>query len=101
MATLNYNLDKFSCLNQVGLALSYFAMISYTRSREALAFTRHISHIAQQCLRKCTDPSTVGRGMTALILFTSHLLTPIIDHLDPLNEVTELALLAGDKHLFL
>ena len=101
MTTLNYNLDKFSCLNQIGLALSYFSMISNTRSREALAFTRHISHIAQQCLRKCSDPSTVGRGMTALILFTSHLLTPLIDHLEPLNEAVELALIAGDKHLFL
>lgn len=39
--------------------------------------------------------------MTALILFTSHLLTPIVEHLEPLNEALELALLAGDKHLFL
>ena len=101
MTTINYNLDKYACLNQVGLALGYFTMISNTRSREALAFTRHISHIAQQCLKKCSDPSAVGRGMAALILFTSHLLSPIAEHLEPLSEVVELALISGDKHLFL
>lgn len=101
MTTINYNLRESTCLNQIGLTFGYFAMIGHTRCREDLAFTSRISSVAYKCLRKCSDPSTVGRGITVLIVFTSHLLTPISDHIEPLNEAVELALTSGDKHLFL
>lgn len=101
MTSINHNLSRHTCLSQIGLTFGYFAMLGHTRSREDLAFTRKVASIAQQCLRKCSDPSTVGRAITVLIVFTSHLLTPISDHLEPLNEAMELALISGDKHLFL
>ena len=101
MTSINYHLLKPACLSQAGLIFGYFAMLSHTRSREDLAFTSRIHSLAQRCLRTCSDPSTTGRGITVLILFTSHLLTPISEHFEPLNEAVELALTAGDKHLFL
>ena len=101
MMTISYHFREHACLSQSGLALGYFAMIGHTRSREDLGFTSRVHDITQQCLRKCSDPSVVGRGITVLTVFTSHLLTPISEHFEPLEEALELALTAGDKHLFL
>ena len=101
MTTIRFHFQKDACLSQFGLTLAYFSMIGHTRSREDLAFTAQVHNISQQCLRRCSDPSTVGRGITVLTVFTSHLLTPISDHFGPLEEASDLALVSGDKHLFL
>ena len=99
--TINFHLKEHVCLSQFGLALGYFAMLGQRRSREDLLFTSRVADITQQCLKKCSDPSTVGRGIAVVQLFTSHLLKPISEQLQPLEEAMELALTAGDKHLFL
>lgn len=101
MMTINYHFKERVCLSQFGLALGYFAMLGQTRSREDLAFTSRVHRIARQCLDKCSDPSTIGRGTAVLVLFTAHLLTPLRDHIELLQEAMDHGLTAGDKHLFL
>lgn len=101
MMTINFHLKEHVSISQFGLALGYYAAFGHTRSREDLVFTSRVSNLTKRCLENCSDPTTRGRGIAVLVLFTSHLLTPLSEHFELLEQAREHGLSAGDKHLFL
>ena len=98
---VKYYLTHAEALNKIGLGYAYFSMIGTKRFAGDLSFTLHMYNTSLHLLRQCNDTSTVGRGLTVSTVFVGHLFTPISDHFEILEEALELALISGDKHLYL
>ena len=98
---LKYYVNHSEALNKVGLAYAYFSIIGTKRFAGDLSFTLQMYNTSIQLLRQCHDASSVGRGLTVATIFTAHFFTPISEHLGVLEEALELALVSGDKHLYL
>ena len=98
---LKFYVTHSEALNRVGLAYAYFSMIAAHRHAGDLTFTHQMYNMSLQLLRQCDDESTVGRGLTVATVFAAHLFSPILEHFEVLDEAVELALMSGDKHLYL
>lgn len=101
MMMVQQNLECTGCMDQIGASFAYFAMITTHRFPGDLTFTMKTYGIGLQLLRKCSDPSSVGRGLAVATIFVAHLFSPLADHFAVLEEASDLGLVSGDKHLYL
>ena len=85
---------------QIGLGFPYLATVGMHRFKNA-EFSRRLYELSTPLMRKYNDPFTLGRGLTINVLFFSHLLSPISDHLAMYEEAIDYTLAAGDKTLYL
>ena len=60
-----------------------------------------MNDLALLLLRRSNDPYTKGRVLATCSVFISHILSPIHEHYEILEEATDHALTCGDKHVFL
>ena len=85
---------------QIGLGFLYFTLAGITRFAD-LSFGSQMYDVAHQLLRRSDDLYTLGRGLTISAIFITHILTPIREHIDLLEEAMDHSLVCGDKHVFL
>ena len=85
---------------QIGLGCMYFAMACIMRCTD-LSFAVRMHAKALDLLRQYDVSYTLGRGLGISGLFIAHLLIPMRDHANILEEAIEHSLISGDKHLFL
>ena len=85
---------------QIGLGCMYFAMTSIIRSAD-IPFALRMRTKAMTLLIQYEASYTLGRGLGISGLFIAHLLTPIREHANILEEAIDHSLISGDKHLFL
>lgn len=86
--------------HQIGLGFIYFAIAGITRFAD-LSFGSQMHDVSYQLLQRSNDLYTLGRGLTLRAIFVTHMLTPIRDNLDLLEEAMDHSLVCGDKHVFL
>ncbi len=85
---------------QIGLGSMYFAMACSIRSPD-LSFTVRMHAKAIDLSRQYEDSYTLGRTLGISGLFIAHLLSPLREHANILEEAIDYSLVSGDKHLFL
>lgn len=85
---------------QSGLGFAYFAFIGISRFAD-LSFGSQMHDISYHLLRRSNNLYTVGRGLTLAAIFITHLLAPIREQFDLLEEAMDRSLTCGDKHVFL
>ena len=85
---------------QIGLGFPYFATVGMHRFHNA-EFSHRVYELSTPLMKRYGDPFTLGRGLSINVLFFSHLLTPISDHLAMYEEAIDHTLVAGDKTLYL
>ena len=91
---------QYGAFTQIGFGFCYFATVGMSRFQD-LAFGHRMYSAGLQMLRRFNDPYTLGRGLTISILFVTHLIMPIRDHLVLLEQAVDYTLAAGDKVFFL
>lgn len=57
--------------------------------------------VSYHLLRRSNDLYTIGRGLTLSAIFITHLLAPIREQFEMLEEAMNRSLSCGDKHVFL
>lgn len=85
---------------QSGLGFAYFAFIGISRFGD-LSFGSQMHDVSYHLLRRSGDLYTVGRGLTLSAIFLTHLLAPIREQFEMLEEAIDHSLICGDKHVFL
>ena len=85
---------------QVGLACMYFAMACIIRNPDLL-FAMRMHAKATNLLVQYEVSYISGRGLGISGLFIDHLLSPLREHTNVLEEAIDHSLISGDKHLFL
>lgn len=97
---VDFHLRSTGTFYQSGLGFAYFALIGISRFAD-LKFGSQIHDVSDYLLRRSNDLYTVGRGLTLSAIFITHLLRPIREQFDVLEEAMERSLICGDKHVFL
>lgn len=97
---VDFHLRCTGTFYQSGLGFAYFAFIGICRFAD-LSFVSQMHDVSYHLLRRSNDLYTVGRGLTLSAIFITHLLTPIRDQFDMLEEAMDRSLVCGDKHAFL
>lgn len=97
---VDFHLNSAGTFHQIGLGFLYFTVAGIMRFAD-LSFGSQMYDVAHQLLRRSDDLYTLGRGLTISAIFITHMLTPIREHIDLLEEAMDHSLVCGDKHVFL
>ena len=85
---------------QTGLGYMYFALACIVRGAD-VPFALWMHGKAMDLLKQYEVSYTLGRGLGISGLFIAHLLIPMREHTNILEEAVDHSLISGDKHLFL
>ena len=92
--------DERGVSAQSGLGFAFMAMASIVRIDDP-DFTRQLHDCSREIVSRYGDAYTVGRSLSVSGIFIAHLLSPLREHSNILEDALDNALLTGDKNLVL